>query len=74
VPRRIFGSKRDGVTGERRKLLSEEFHDLYSSPSVIRIMKAMRMRWIGHVARMGEKRKAYRLLFGTPEGRRPLGR
>jgi hypothetical protein len=61
------------VTGERRKLHNEEFHHLYSSPSIIRIIKARRMRWAGHVARMG-KRNVYRLLVGKPEGRRPLGR
>jgi hypothetical protein len=72
VLRRIFGPKRDEVTGEWRKLHNEQLHDLYSSSSVIRIMKARRMRWAGHVARMGEKRKAYRLLVGKPEGRRPL--
>jgi hypothetical protein len=66
--------KRDDVTGEWRKLHNEELHDLYSSPSIIRIMKAKRMRWKGHVVRMGKKRKAYRLLVGNPEGRRPLGR
>jgi hypothetical protein len=74
VLRRIFGPKRNEVTGERRKLHNEELHDLYSSPSIIRIMKAGRMRWVGNVARMGERRKAYRLLVGKPEGRRPLGR
>jgi hypothetical protein len=52
----------------------EELHDLYSSPSIITIIKARWMRWVGHVARMGEKRNAYRLLVGKPEGRRPLGR
>jgi hypothetical protein len=62
------------VTGERRTLHNEELHDLFSSPSIIRIVKARRMRWTGHVARMGEKRNAYRLLVGKPEGRRPLGR
>jgi hypothetical protein len=62
------------VTEEWRKLHNEEFQDLYSSPSIIRIIKARRMRWSGHVARMGEKRNAYRLLVGKPEGRRPLGR
>jgi hypothetical protein len=74
VLRRIFGTKRDDVTGEWRKLHNEELHDLYSSPSIIRIIKARRMRWEGHVARMGENRNAYRLLVGKPEGRRPLGR
>jgi hypothetical protein len=72
VLRKIFGPKRDEVTGEWRKLHNEELHDLYSSPSIFRIIKA-RMRWAGHVARMGEKRNAYRLV-GKPEGRRPLGR
>jgi hypothetical protein len=62
------------VTGEWRKLHNEELRDLYSSPSIIRIIKSRRMRWVTHVARMGEKRNAYRLLVGKPEGRRPLGR
>jgi hypothetical protein len=62
------------VTGEWRKLHNEELHDLYSSPSIIRIIKSRRMRWAGHVARMGEKRNAYRLLVRKPEGKRPLGR
>jgi hypothetical protein len=70
---RIFGPKRD-VTGEWIKLHNEELHDLYSSPSIIRIIKAMRMRWAGYVARIGEKMNAYRLLVGKQEGRRPLGR
>jgi hypothetical protein len=70
----MFGPKRDEVTGEWRKLHNEELHDLYSSPSIIRIIKARRMRWAGHVARIGEKRNAYRLLVGKTEGRRPLGR
>jgi hypothetical protein len=74
VLRRIFGPKRDEVTGEWRKLHIEELHYLYSSPSIIRIIKARRMRWAGHVVRMGENRNAYRLLVGKPEGRRPLGR
>jgi hypothetical protein len=74
VLRRIFGLKRDEVTGEWRKLHNEELHDLYSSPSIIIIIKARRMRWAGHVARMRERRNAYRLLVGKPEGRRPLGR
>jgi hypothetical protein len=72
VLRRIFGPKRDEVTGEWRKLHKEELHDLYSSPSIIRIIKARRMRWVGHVARMEEKWNAYRLLVGKPEGRRSL--
>jgi hypothetical protein len=74
VLRRIFGPRRDGVTGEWRKMHNEELHDLHSSPSMIRIMKSRRMGWAGHVARMGEKRNAYRLLVGKPEGKRPLGR
>jgi hypothetical protein len=74
VLRRIFGPKRDEVTGGWRKLHNEQLCDLYSSPSIIRIIKSRRMRWAGHVARMGEKRNAYRLLVGKPEGKRPLGR
>jgi hypothetical protein len=74
VLRRIFEPKRDEVMGERRKLHNEELRDLYSSPSIIRIIKSRRMRWAGHVARIGEKRNAYRLLVGKPEGTRPLGR
>jgi hypothetical protein len=73
VLRRRFGPKRHEVTGGWRKLYNEELHDLYSSPSIIGIMKASRMRWAGHVARMGEKRNAYRLV-GKPEGWRALGR
>jgi hypothetical protein len=63
VLRRIFGPKRDEVTGGWRKLHSEELRDLYSSPNIIRIIKSRRMTWADHVARMGEKRKAYRLLW-----------
>jgi hypothetical protein len=74
VLRRIFGPKRDGVMGRWRKLPNEELHNLYSSPSIIRIIKSRRMRWAGHFARMGEKRDVYRLLVGKPEGKRPLGR
>jgi hypothetical protein len=74
VLRRIFGPKRDEVTGGWRKLHNEELHDLYSSPSIIRIIESRRMRWVEHVARMGEKRNAYRLLVGKPERKRPLGR
>jgi hypothetical protein len=73
VLRRIFGRKIDEATAEWRKLHNEELHDLYSSSSIIRIMK-LRMRWAENVARMGEKRNAYRLLVGNPEGKRPLGR
>jgi hypothetical protein len=62
VLRRIFGPKRDEVTGKYRKLHNKELHDLYSSLSIIRIMKSRRMRWAGHVARMGEKRNTYRLM------------
>jgi hypothetical protein len=62
------------LTGEWRKLHNEELHDLYSSPSIIRIIKSRRMRWVGRVSRMGEKRIAYRLLVGKPEGKRPLVR
>jgi hypothetical protein len=74
VLRRIFGPKRDEVTGGWRKLHNEELHCLYSSPSIIRVIKSRRMRWAGHVARMGEVRNAYSILVGRPEGRRPLGR
>jgi hypothetical protein len=74
VLRRIFGPKKDEVMGEWRKLHNEELRDLYSSPSIIRIIKSRRMGWRGHVVRIGEKRNAYRLLVGKPEGRIPLGR
>jgi hypothetical protein len=74
VLRRIFGPKRDEVTGEWRKLHNEELGDLYSSPSIIRIIKARRMRLTGHVARMEEKMNEYKLLVGKPEGWRPLGK
>jgi hypothetical protein len=67
--RRIFGPKRDGVTGEWRKMHKEELHNLYSSPSIIKIIKSRRMRWAEHVARMGKKRNVYRLLVGKPEGK-----
>jgi hypothetical protein len=69
VLRRIFGPKRDEVTGGWRKLHNEELHNVYSSPSKIRIIKSRRMRWAGHVARMGEKRNAYRILVGKPQER-----
>jgi hypothetical protein len=71
---RIFGPKRDEVMGEWRRLHNEELPDLYSSPSISRIIKLKRMRWAGHVARMGEKRNVYRILVGKPEGKRLLGR
>jgi hypothetical protein len=74
VLRRIFGLKRDEVTGEWRKLHNEELRDMYSSRSIIRMIKYRRMRWAGHVARMGEKWNTYRLLVGKPNGKRPLGR
>jgi hypothetical protein len=74
VLRRIFGPKRGEVTGEWRKLHNDELRDLYSSLSIIRIIKSRSMRWAGHVERIGAKRNAYRLLVGKPEGRRPLGR
>jgi hypothetical protein len=70
----LFGPKRDEVTGEWKKLHNEELRDLYSSTSIIKIIKSRRIRWADHVARMGEKRNAYRLLVGKPEGRRPLRR
>jgi hypothetical protein len=66
---RVFGPKGVEVTGEWRKLHNEEFHELYSSPSIIRIIKSRRIRWADHVARMGKKRNAYRLLLGKPEGK-----
>ncbi|KAJ4428700.1 hypothetical protein ANN_25693 [Periplaneta americana] len=74
VLRKIFGAKRDEVTGEWRKLHNTELHALYSSPGIIRNIKSRRLRWTGHVARMGESRNAYRVLVGRPEGKRPLGR
>jgi hypothetical protein len=74
VLRIIFGPMRDEVTGGWRKLHTEELHNLYSSPSIIRMITSWRIRWAGHVARMGEKRNAYRILVGKPEGKTPLGR
>jgi hypothetical protein len=73
VLRRIFGSKRDEVMGQWRRLHNEELHNLYSSPSIIRMIKSRRLRLARHVARMGEKRTAYRILVGKPEGKRPIG-
>ena len=72
--RRIFGPRRDEVTGEWRRLHSEELNDLYSSPKMVRMIKSRRMRCAGHVARMDEERGVYRVLLGKPEGKRPLGR
>jgi hypothetical protein len=74
VLRRIFGPMRDEVKGEWRKLHSGELHNLCSSPDIIRQIKPRRMRWAGHVARMGEGRNVYRVLVGKPKGKRPLGR
>jgi hypothetical protein len=74
VPRRIFGPKRDEITGEWRKLHNEELNGLYSLPNIARVIKSRRLRWAGHVARMGEGRVVYRVLVGKREGKRPLGR
>jgi hypothetical protein len=72
VLRRIFGPKMNEVTGEWRKLHNEELHNLYSSPDIIRQVKSRRMRWAGHVARVGEERKVYKVSVGKPEGKRLL--
>jgi hypothetical protein len=74
ILRRIFGPKRDEVTGEWRKLHNEELHNLYSSPDIVRQVTSRRMRWARHVARMGDERKVYKVLVGKPERRRLLGR
>ena len=74
VLRRVFGSKRDEVAGEWRKLHNEELRDLYSLPDIVRVVKSRRMRWAGQVARMGEGRGVHRVLVGKPKGKRPLGR
>jgi hypothetical protein len=74
VLRRIFAPKGDEVTGEWRKFHSEELNNLYSPPNIIRQIKSRRMRWAGHVARMGEERKLYKVLVGNPKGKSPLGR
>jgi hypothetical protein len=72
VLRRIFGTKANEVAGGWRKLHNDELRDLYSSPSINRMMKSRRMKWAGQVARMGKNSNMYRLLVGKPEGRRPL--
>ena len=74
VLRRVFGPKRDEVTGEWRKLHNEELKNLYSLPNIVRVVKSRKMRWAGHVVCMGEGRVVQRVLMGKPEGRRPLGR
>jgi len=74
VLRRIFGTRRDEVTGEWSRLHNGELNDFYSSPNIVRVIKSRRTRWAGHVARMGEEREVYRVLLGKPEGMRPLGR
>jgi len=74
VLRRIFGPRRDEVTGEWRRLRNEELNDLYSSPNIVRAIKWRRMRWAGHVAHMGEEKGVYRVLVGKLEGKKPMGR
>jgi hypothetical protein len=74
VSRRIYGQKRDEETGGWRKLHNEELHNLHSSPSIISIIKSSKMRWLGYVTRMEEKKNACRILVGKPEGKRPLRR
>ena len=71
---RTYGPKREDVTGECRKLHNEELNDLYCSPNIVRVNKSRRMRWAGHVARIGERRVVYRVSMGEPEGKRTLGR
>jgi len=74
VLKRLFGPKRDEITMEWKNLHNKELNDLYSSPNIVRVIKSRRMRWEGHVARMGERRSVYRILVGKPEGKRPRGR
>jgi hypothetical protein len=70
--RRLLGPKGDGVTGEWRKLHNEKFTDLSPSPNINQVIKSIKMRWVGHIARTRESRGAYRILVGKPEGKRPL--
>jgi hypothetical protein len=72
VLRRIFESKRKKVAGGWRRLYNEELHSLYPSPNIIRVVKSRRVRWVGHIARMGEMRNAYKIMVGRPEGKRPI--
>jgi hypothetical protein len=74
VLRKISGPNRDEVTGEWRRLHNEELYDLYCSPNIIQVIKPRRMRWAGHVARMGDRRSTYTVLVGTADGKRPLGK
>jgi hypothetical protein len=74
VLRRIFGPKREEVTGDWKRLRIEELHNLYASPNIIRMIKPRRIRWTVHVARMEEKRNSYKIFVGNPEGKRLLGR
>jgi len=74
VLRRLSGLRREEVTKERRKLHNEELNHLYSSPNIVRVINSRRMRWVGHVARMEERRGVCGVLVGKPEGKRPLGR
>ena len=72
VLERLYGPKREQVTGELRRLHHEQLYDLYSLPDIIRVTKSRRMRWEGHIVRMGNMRGAYRVLVGKPEGTKPL--
>ena len=74
VLRKIFGLKRDDITGEWRKLHKEELSDLYSSPNIVWVIKSRRMRWVGHLVRTGERKGVYRAFVGKPKGKTPLGR
>jgi hypothetical protein len=74
VLRKVYAPKRDDVRRDWWKLHNEELHNLYSSPNIVRQIKSRRMRWVGHMARMGEERKVYEVLVGKPEGKRPLRR